>query len=198
MKKVLFLVAVFALVAMPTFAHGWDWRHNDTSLKVDNSISVNNYDFASVKNDVDTSANTGKNEVEDNSGNVKLVTGDALAVTDLLNQVNYIDTTVLDNPCDCLFDGDYDKVNMNNSIEIKNVKTAFVNNNVETVANTGDNEVEDNGSNNNRGPISFPFFSYPQVNTVTVKTGVAQSQTSLDNVVNTDLTTIVRGVGSAY
>lgn len=213
MKKVLFLVAMLALVAAPAGAF---WFGGSTTN--DSSITVDNYDFAKVSNDVYTKADTGDNEVEENSGNVLLGTGDALATTYLGNQVNYIDTSIVDG-CGCLqgVSNGFGSTLNDSSISVKNVKKAFVGNDVATKAETGDNEIEDNGGtytyNLNKSGHSFSkdsgwfghsfdhsSWSYsknvtkPMGGDVTVLTGNAMSGTEIENVVNTDLTTIIRGV----
>ncbi len=126
----------------------------------DSSIVVDNYDYADVDNDVYTYSTTGENDVNGNSGNVTLVTGDATAVSTVSNDVNYIETDVVDfNPCGCedyemLLTGNgltgknsynYANALRSKKILVKNVKEAYVDNYVDTDADTGSNDVSDNG-----------------------------------------------------
>ena len=124
-KKLAITGAAAALLlssAVPAFASHW-WSDDDLNLRIRN--------WAYVKNDVDTNANTGFNAIlagDDVKGG-KIRTGNAGATSIVTNDVNsnFVDL------CGCL--GDFDDA----TIKIKN--GAKVKNYVDTSANTGFNAI---------------------------------------------------------
>jgi len=246
------LVAVFALAAAPAGAvwNGLYLGDIDAAVNYDtgngsfnyakstdnDSITVDNYDKAKVENDVDTYASTGYNGAGGNSGNVDIATGDAVAAATVSNQVNYILTEINDS-CGCEDDGilgagnaltgkhswNYAFATDNDSILVKNVKKAKVENKVDTYAETGWNGAEGNGGEYHRWVHeessettwsgghhhlflpeghhggSNSWWSYSETVTrpmggdVNITTGDATAASGVVNVVNTDITRITRG-----
>lgn len=114
MKRIAALAGAGALLlsmAGPAFG-GFDWFGSDSSLTVNN--------HALVINKTETEAETGDNE----SSGGWIMTGNAGATSLVGNQVNYTEVW----GCDC-----YDDVTVNNG--------AFVYNDTETEAETGDNDT---------------------------------------------------------
>ncbi len=176
MKKGLYfftLAAAFALALAPANAYFDDFLFGDVTANYDtgknsynysysgedSSIVVDNYDSAEVGNEVYTYSNTGNNDADDNSGNVTIVTGDAASFSSVANNVNYIDTSIVDfSPCGCEDDwlltgnvmtgknSDNEAIaQRNDRIVVRNVKEAGVGNFVDTDSDTGNNDADDNG-----------------------------------------------------
>ncbi|TAL49514.1 hypothetical protein EPN83_00350 [Patescibacteria group bacterium] len=117
-------VAVFAIVALLGFASpalAWHWSSSD--------ITVNNSNWASVTNTVNTTASSGNNTANGGSGGNggTIVTGDAGALSIVTNDVNYNDTDI-DVDCGCKGD-----------ITVDNHNGARVTNTVNTTASSGNN-----------------------------------------------------------
>ena len=229
MKKVLYSLtafAVFAVLALP--AGAGSHKGGFGGFSYDSSIEVTNTNVAmGVGNSSNTSANTGGNDIEDNTGDVKLKTGDAAAVSMNTNLVNSNKTVIFDD-CGCVpflgYGRGVKKVKTDSSIEVTNKNMAMgIGNSSNTSANTGDNEVEDNGgiyhyqesldkyskskshnydwwhgwygSKTYKKSHSHWQMSetYPAGGDVKVKTGDATAYSDNVNVVNTNETLIVRG-----
>lgn len=67
---------------------------NNVRIKIENEANVEIDNDADIHNDVELKVNTGENKVEDNEGEVEVVTGDAEANVDLENIVNTTDVEV--------------------------------------------------------------------------------------------------------
>ena len=137
--------------AVPAFAG--HWSNDDLSLRIKN--------WAYVKNNVNTEANTGNNKIKasDNVEGGKIKTGNAEALSDVYNEVNNNFVSL----CDCL--GDFDDA----TIKVKN--GAKVKNYVYTSANTGHNQIR----------------SHDEVNGGRIRTGDAGAAGFVSNVVNTNV-----------
>jgi len=217
MKKVLFLVAAFALLATPAFA-GFSY---DLDL-----MAVGNANNANVVNNVGVVANTGLNGAVGNSGDVTMRTGDATAITYTHNQVN-TNTNVVNDYCGCE-EGrsgrhciDIDK----DILLVGNANNANVVNNVGVGANTGLNGAYDNGGTfvagyydsydrhflaagyqsdwfGSRGGFvhghesghSGGFVSFPMGGDVSITTGDAGVAVDTINVLNTNVNRVNRGI----
>ncbi len=138
MKKSLFVLALLALVASPALASAMSFPR---SIDVDANAIVN-INEASVNNEVSTSANTGANQAFENAGDVTVRTGNASAYSYTNNLVNYNDNFIYDG-CGC--DTPRRRALDVDANVIVNVNHAKVGNEVSTYANTGRNEVSDNG-----------------------------------------------------
>jgi len=185
MKKALIAITAVALfvVASPAFAQT---KQNHGNIVVSNS------NFAATVNVVHTNANTGHNQVNNHvwrhnrgtSGFV--VTGNAHAATWITNDVNY-NKTVVNDGCGCNA-GD---------VTVRNRNGAFTFNAVQTGANTGYNTVggSDLGSILSVQPPEKPQKSrvWSGYTSRFVVTGVANSQTGITNIVNSNVTRVNRG-----
>ncbi len=155
--------AMMLATATPVFAGG----HRDHHQRDVNKLTVANY--ASVSNYVKTEAETGDNTL---TGEGTILTGSALAGSDLTNFVNW--TSVAG--CDC-----FDEVTVANA--------AYLSNYVKTEAETGDNSlvgVEQNTDRHHRHHDSEGSESVALIDT-----GDAGASSVVANDVNT---TIVGGV----
>ncbi len=135
-------------------------------------IEVRNQNWANVKNNVTTIANTGDNEIEGRRGSIR--TGDAYADAIVQNTVNTNETKIR-TPCrrGCV-----------GGIEVENENGARVRNRVVTIAKTGDNKIETNNGcwedcRNSRGEGC-------------IVTGRAKSLSTVINVINSNITRIRR------
>ena len=163
MKKILIGLATLTLLVTtvsPALANGpcpFCWRFS-------RKIEVRNQNWANVKNNVTTIANTGNNEIEGRRGSIR--TGNAYADALVQNTVNTNETKIR-TPCrrGCV-----------GKIEVRNENGARVRNNVTTIANTGDNEIE----RNNRCGEGC------------IVTGRAKSLSTVINVINSNITRIRR------
>ena len=155
MKKILFSLSVFSIVALaltvvvPASANGW---------------VVKNYNEAIVINEVGVIANTGENGTGHTDDDVEIVTGGAMAGAFVGNMVNTNDT-LLWSDCGC----------DEGRTKVKNMNSAMVGNGVLVVANTGGNWTDHTDDD------------------VTIRTGDALAAAEVTNVVNTNVTTIIRG-----
>jgi len=137
--------AILLGTAMPAFAGQRYNRSND-------ELDVNQHNSAVIINDVDTKADTGDNSVGGgmnfvrslfhggSSGGGRIVTGDALADALVQTTANENSATV-DVRCGCFDD-----------VDVHQGNHAFVLNDVETKADTGDNSVS-GGSKWGRGSV---------------------------------------------
>jgi hypothetical protein len=151
---------------------------NDLTLSVTSKPQVWQTNSAYVTNDVEGSANTGKNEAEKNTGgNVSIdKTGDAVAVSDITNKLNFNSASidccgVMDLTAKIIGNGansDNDMhLTFDNSSYADQHNTGHVTNKVEAKASTGYNEAEENTGGD-----------------VTVKTGDAGAEVDVLNMLN--------------
>ena len=208
MKKVTAIIATVAFLASVNVANAWYWGGwNDD----DNTVNINTTNSATVSNTVTTKANTGSNTTVGGSagntvsgygnnggndatgGDADVDTGDATAVSDVLNNVNGTDINVVGPDCGCEGDNEVN-VNVRNS--------ATVTNDVYTKANTGYNTTVGGSAGNDVDGATRPWWRRHHVvnggnnggNDATggdadVDTGEAVSGTVVSNYVNQ---TIVR------
>lgn len=149
------LVPVFAATIIIT-GNGTD-SSNTADVNLNHSVSVTQSNYADVKNDVDASATTGKNEAEGNTGgDVSIETGKADTTVNVSNDLNKnyasvdccgandFEVEISENGKDSKnnIDLDYNKKTSAVSIDQKNY--ADVENDVDAKATTGKNEAEDN------------------------------------------------------
>src|SRR3989344_4819262 len=189
MKKITAIFAIVALLsfASPALAHG---GHHGSS----DDVTVTNHNSASVTNTVNVSASTGGNGGE---GGV-VYTGNAYAMSLIENDVNYNEIEV-DVDCDC--EGDVDDVTVTNH------NSASVGNNVDVRARTGHNEAnggdagcdcvgggdggnvnhsEDHNAGGNGGNAGHGGWGGY------INTGNAEAGSGIVNLVNTNITRILR------
>jgi len=130
---------------------------NDIELDVIDEVDIDQDNDADVDNEVDVWANTGKNEAEDNiGGSVSIVTGDVevndgVVINTAVNANSAVVGTggvlgdlsikILENGA--YTDNDVDLA-LASEIDIEQDNDAWIDNDVEVGANTGDNEAEDN------------------------------------------------------
>lgn len=62
--------------------------HNEIRFEESNKVDVDIQNDADITNCINVSANTGYNSVKDNSGDVRVATGNATATVDVTNEVN--------------------------------------------------------------------------------------------------------------
>ena len=163
MKKILaslLSVAMFALLVTPVLAVGHGCKGKKCPTGGDIKITTNNN--ATVSNNVDVKADTGNNEIKSKG---TIVTGNAVAMADLVNVVNSNDVKVK-TPCDCPGD-----------ITIKTNNDACVSNDVDVDADTGDNEIKGKKSKKSKG---------------TIVTGNATSYANVMNLVNDNIIRVIR------
>lgn len=146
-------------------------------------IIIRNINNAKVENEVETLANTGGNLIESKEGDSEVQTGDAAAFSLV---VNFINTNIVGNnwlfatlnifgtwagnlvvPGEGVLEMPASRDFSN--VEIVNENEAQIENNVETVANSGENDIiSENGS-------------------ADIQTGEALAETSVKNIVNTSI-----------
>ncbi|MCK5060097.1 MAG: hypothetical protein KAR00_03095 [Candidatus Pacebacteria bacterium] len=201
MKKALALFAVLALVvaAVPAEASWWWWGSND--------ITVNNNSSATVSNTVTTVADTGANDA--NGGDARsraygrgadsyarggnggdIDTGNADATAYVGNYVNSNDTRVV---TDCGCTGD---------VTVNNNSSAGVYNTVDTLALTGGNIADGGDANSKAKSSSYGYYHYHGGSSADsdafggsggfVETGNADSYSDVVNVVNQNVTRVIR------
>lgn len=128
---------------------------NEISIEKDRNVQVNQNNNSNIVNDINVSANTGNNEVSDNTGGeVEVETGDTTIEAVIVNDTNYNEAVV--EQCDC--DNEVNvKVSGNgtdseNEVDLEfDNETNVVQNNRSRIrnrlnfdANSGNNDVEDN------------------------------------------------------
>lgn len=156
-----------------------DGSTNDAALTLGNSTTLFQDNNAHVRNDVDAKSDTGHNDANRNTGgNVKVTTGDATSTTDVNTTANAnwakvgngsqgngsIDLRIVSNGSDttnsiALVDEPATVLSQSNN--------ARVSNDVDSKAETGDNDANRNAGGN-----------------VTIDTGNAKSTVDVDNLVN--------------
>ncbi len=156
---------------------------NKSVAELENEVKVKNTNVADIDNDVESIVNTGGNSASYNLGCADILTGDALSTVVIENKnVNSNFTEVLAGAGNVElsainlktgFDS-YNKafVGMENEVKVRNENYADIDNDVENVANTGNNVAD--------------FNLAP----TTIVTGGAQSQTVIQNQVNANYTSI--------
>lgn len=168
MKKIIAVAAVapLLLAAMPLLASAHSWNNSDPSNSGE-TISISNYNGASVTNNVNTESNSGANFTS-GSGNVK--TGRAASESDVLTGVNANYTSV--SSCGC--SGSVKSIVVGNSNE------ATVTNNVNTRSNSGANFTV--------GGSSHDSHSWDKSSGSSVKTGAASSLGNVVTIGNVNIT----------
>ena len=139
---------------------------NDIDIESGRQLLIAQKNYASVNNDVDAYAKTGKNEAEDNTGgDVSIETGDAEADVTVENMVNFNWANM---DCGCML-GSYSlKIGANgkdtkNKIDLDlggamwaeqgNIAGSGLKNDLDVLAKTGENEVEDGTGSVDGDPV---------------------------------------------
>lgn len=177
------VVPAFAEIQVEVSGNG-DTSQNTVTVSSDQNTSVSQTNEADVNNSVTSEANTGENNAANNSGaTIELSTGDISSQTTLANTLN---TASVATPCcestlDVTIDGNgSDSVNtihteLTTTTTINVAQIANVTNNINVLANTGNNQA-----NNNQG-------------TVTINTGDIKAKGNLTNMVNLAQVTVEPG-----
>lgn len=132
-----------------------DGSDNQITATDTSTTNVTQTSSADVTNNVDTSATTGENQVNSNTGDASITTGDIHEDIAIENTLN---SSSVETPC-CPSDTTLDisgngsnsqntidlTTNDTNTIEVN--QTADITNNVAGSANTGDNQANSNGGN---------------------------------------------------
>lgn len=160
---------------------------NQISSEQVREISIQQSNESNVENDVDVDANTGENNVSDNSGDqTQISTGDIETQTGITNQLN---SSVVQQECCPQGEGaaaisgngsnstnDID-LTVSNGTDVTLIQEANIENNIYGVANTGRNTASDNSGD------------------VTIHTGNIQGNVTIGNNTNNSLVG-VNGSGS--
>lgn len=191
MKKLIAGISVLAVVALG-FAAATQASANDDDEELWLIVKSNN--SASVTNAVSVSSDTGYNRANAYVGNTNeehrhhsrrgpvtatggmIVTGDALAQAELMNQVNTNTTEIRMNEredCDC---------DEWTNVKVKNYNSANVTNAVTSLANTGHNQANADVYGHRNGTATGG----------SITTGMATSWAGVTNVVNSNWTKIVK------
>lgn len=130
--------------------------NNEVVIQSESTTSIEQTNTGSVNNDVETSTNTGGNEIEDSNGLSSITTGDATSSVDVETSVN---SSVINNEC-CASDSLTLEISQNgssstNSIDITSTRDTNVSitqnvnvtNEVKGSVNTGENKIKDNVGN---------------------------------------------------
>lgn len=142
---------------------------NNIALSLNNSAVVNQVNSAAVLNNTAINSNTGNNDANDNWGDVHMTTGKTNANVNHDTMVNFNAADLGSCGCMDVFAkiGGNARDSENNLALAKNnvneafqTSAAFVNNNAVDNANTGDNDVNDNGSS----VLSDPTLTTGQTN----------------------------------
>lgn len=128
---------------------------NVANIETDNKTVVKQDNNARINNNVEVKADTGDNRANDNRGNVDVVSGNTNSTVEVTNTANVNEAVVA--PCaGCgqdatvnISDNSRDSVNVvnldqNNKVKVSQDNRAYVNNNVNVDADTGDNRANDN------------------------------------------------------
>jgi hypothetical protein len=123
-------------------------KHKDdhsSTYTQESEIGVEVENDAKIKNDLDLNADTGENEAEDNHGDGEVTTGNATLSADVSSEANSAEISVkAPSACnDCLTDVRGD-VKVESSIKLEVVNDAYILNDLDLKANTGDNKAKDN------------------------------------------------------
>jgi len=158
------------------------YTDNEIEVSLDNDVLLVQDNYAKVKNDIDSSAKTGYNDANDNiGGDVAIVTGDAKSVVDVDNSVNF---NMAEVGCDCetdvtakisqnLVDSENEiKAKLGNDLDVYQGgegagNRAYLSNDVDGNAKTGDNDANRNGGT--------------EINDPAILTGDAESKTNVSN-----------------
>ncbi|HZE86819.1 MAG TPA: hypothetical protein VE090_01295 [Methylomirabilota bacterium] len=153
---------------------------NDVNLHQNSAIVLDQANKSNIVNNVDADAFTGKNKANDNTGgDVTVQSGNANSNVDVRNMVNF---NAADVDCGCLLDSlnvtvskNGDKSDNDVNADSKTISSAdqgngaFLVNNIDGDAKTGDNKANDNGGD----PL--------------VKSGNINSSTDVNNTGNANL-----------
>lgn len=162
---------------------------NDAVVDVENTIGVDNTNDADVNNDIFAVFSSGGNIIEENTGAVDAVTGDASGETIIVNQVNSNSATIVTDSGspEVVASNDTtgaDSVNgaaamSTTTVGVSNSNVATINNVVNTTATSGGNVIEEN------------------TGAVSLDTGDASNSILVDNgdTANANSTTIELGMG---
>lgn len=148
-----------------------DGSDNQITATDTSTTNVTQTSSADVTNNVDTSATTGENQVNSNTGDVSITTGDIHEDVTVKNSFN---SSSVETPCcpsDTTLDISGNGSNSQNTIDLTTSdtntievnQTADITNNVAGSANTGDNQANSNGGN------------------VTIETGSIWAESSIKN-----------------
>ena len=152
---------------MPIFAatiiisgNGTD-SDNTADVELNHSVSVTQSNYADVKNDVDASATTGKNEAEGNTGgDVSIETGSADTTVNVSNDLNKnvanvdccgatdFEVEISGNGKDSDNKVDLDYNEKTSAVTVSQENYADVENDIDATSSTGKNEAEDNTGGN--------------------------------------------------
>lgn len=152
---------IFNFMAMATNMITGADSDNEASTEIENEVEVNNFNTASIFNLAYIGANTGENEVEENTMEGELTTGLIVAEVELENSVNMAYNLLNLNSGTGMIeiensntghnsDNEVD-VEIENEVELKNTNFSMLNNMVEIGLNTGGNEMEENTGDSNLG-----------------------------------------------
>jgi hypothetical protein len=157
---------------------------NEAETKVDNDINLWNMNQASVANDADVKLNTGKNEADENTGNVTVDTGQAQSNVNIINgggsnnnstAIN-IDLSALSlTAANATTGADSEneaEAKFENDISVGNKNSNLISNDVDVCNNTGENSASEN------------------TGTASLNTGNAISNVNIENQVNANQTLI--------
>ena len=127
---------------------------NTVNVAIDNSTTVDQDNYANITNDVNVSANTGKNDANDNTGgDVSITTGDATAGVGVSNTANSntadvtgccpgdLDVTITGNGT---YSDNDANVALKTTTTVDQDNTAYVKNSVDVDLDTGKNDANDN------------------------------------------------------
>ncbi|MBI4035757.1 hypothetical protein HY383_02320 [Candidatus Daviesbacteria bacterium] len=198
-KKISSAIATLSLLfysfAIPAFAQtvtlevsgNGAGSENEVEVETTTETTVVQENNANIVNNIEAEAKTGDNEAEDNTGgDVSIETGDATTEVTVSNQAN---TNTADVSCsNCT--GDISATvsgngsNSENEIEVENEQntevyqnnTAYITNNIEAEAKTGDNEAEDNTGGD-----------------VSITTGNADTSVTVSNLANANVASVGGG-----
>jgi len=197
MKKLFWkagIVAVLsaALIApMTTYASTVTGVHNESVVNIVGSwimrLLFRNTNNATINNNVTTTANTGRNEVEsvDDQSGTTILTGAAYTAGSVENEANNnftsIDAESPDGTDDTVTDtADESAVNISTEdtigTDIENENNADANNDINTNSNSGENKVK----------------SDDELKTVLVNTGASGSGSGVSNLFNIDVFSLIR------
>lgn len=150
---------------------------NENSVEIENSGDKTVRNTARLNNHVDVRANTGRNEMNQNTTGGQLTTGDVAVSTDIQNVANTggccpTGSNNLDVSADLSNETTGYQSDNENEVEIENdgdttlTNTADVDNDLNVRANTGDNEQNKNttGGGVETGSVSIDFGSTTVVN----------------------------------
>lgn len=160
---------------------------NEIEVEVEQETTVVQQNNAKIENKIEASANTGDNEVKDNTGgDTTIETGDATTTVNVTNQAN---ANVADVGCqncpvdtEAVISGNGSgseneiEIELENETEVYQKNNADIKNEIEAESNTGDNEIEDNTGGS-----------------VSLSTGDAETSVSVNNTANANVASVGNG-----